>query len=137
MQKQKDRIILDTNLLISFLLFQDYSKLDSILSQKKVVLLFSQTLIDEFIEVAQRPKFKKYFSASDLQDLLLRISERSIFIDVTTQVSICRDPKDNFLLSLAKDGKASHLITGDNDLLTIKKYQKTAILTLTEYLSKK
>jgi putative PIN family toxin of toxin-antitoxin system len=137
MQKQKDRIILDTNLLISFLLFQDYSKLDSILSQKKVVLLFSQTLIDEFIEVAQRPKFKKYFSASDLHDLLLRISERSIFIDVTTQVSICRDPKDNFLLSLAKDGKASHLITGDNDLLTIKKYQKTAILTLTEYLSKK
>jgi putative PIN family toxin of toxin-antitoxin system len=91
----------------------------------------------EFIEVAQRPKFKKYFSASDLHDLLLRISERSIFIDVTTQVSICRDPKDNFLLSLAKDGKASHLITGDNDLLTIKKYQKTAILTLTEYLSKK
>ena len=137
MQKQKDRIILDTNLLISFLLFQDYSKLDSILSQKKVVLLFSQTLIDEFIEVAQRPKFKKYFSASDLQELLLRISERSIFIDVTTHVNICRDPKDNFLLSLAKDGKASHLITGDNDLLTLKKYQKTVILTLTEYLSKK
>ena len=137
MQKQKDRIIFDTNLLISFLLFQDYSKLDIILSQKKVVLLFSQTLIDEFIEVAQRPKFKKYFSPSDLQTLLLRISERSIFIDVTSQVNICRDPKDNFLLSLAKDGKASHLITGDNDLLTIKKYQKTAILTLTEYLSKK
>ena len=137
MQKQKDRIIFDTNLLISFLLFQDYSKLDSILSQKKIVLLFSQTLIDEFIEVAQRPKFKKYFSPSDLQTLLLRISERSIFIDVTSQVNICRDPKDNFLLSLAKDGKASHLITGDNDLLTIKKYQKTAILTLTEYLSKK
>ena len=137
MQKQKDRIIFDTNLLISFLLFQDYSKLDNILSQKKVVLLFSQTLIDEFIEVAQRPKFKKYFSPSDLQTLHLRISERSIFIDVTSQVSICRDPKDNFLLSLAKDGKASHLITGDNDLLTIKKYQKTAILTLTEYLSKK
>ena len=100
-------------------------------------MLFSQTLIDEFIEVAQRPKFKKYFSPSDLQTLLLRISERSIFIDVTSQVNICRDPKDNFLLSLAKDGKASHLITGDNDLLTIKKYQKTAILTLTEYLSKK
>ena len=137
MQKQKDRIIFDTNLLISFLLFQDYSKLDSILSQKKIVLLFSQALIDEFIEVAQRPKFKKYFSPSDLQTLLLRISERSIFIDVTSQVNICRDPKDNFLLSLAKDGKASHLITGDNDLLTIKKYQKTAILTLTEYLSKK
>ena len=137
MQKQKERIIFDTNWLISFLLFQDYSKLDSVLSQKKVVLLFSQTLIDEFIEVAQRPKFKKYFSPSDLQTLLLRISERSIFIDVTSQVNICRDPKDNFLLSLAKDGKASHLITGDNDLLTIKKYQKTAILTLTEYLSKK
>ena len=63
------------------------------------------------------------------------MSEKSIFIEVTSEVEVCRDKKDNFLLALAKDGTASHLITGDNDLLILKTFSKTKILTLSEYLS--
>src|SRR5260221_1714502 len=117
MPKVKDRLIIDTNLWLSFLITKDYTKLDKILSDKLVILLYSQQLIDEFIEVAQRPKFRKYFSNKDLQELLLAMSRRAHFIEVFSIVEICRDPKDNFLLALAKDGKASHLLTGDNDLL--------------------
>ena len=61
MTKTKDRVIIDTNLWISFLLTKDFSKLDKILSEEKIVLIFSEELLDEFIEVARRPKFKKYF----------------------------------------------------------------------------
>jgi len=39
-------------------------------------------------------------------------------------VNACRDFKDNFLLSLCRDGKADFLITGDPDLLVIKKFEK-------------
>ncbi|MDQ3111832.1 MAG: putative toxin-antitoxin system toxin component, PIN family [Bacteroidota bacterium] len=85
------------------------------------MLLFSAELITEFIEVAQRPKFKKYFSLDDLQDLILRVREKADFIHIKSSVSICRDKKDNFLLALAKDGKATHLITGDKDLIVLKK----------------
>jgi len=53
---------------------------------------------------------------------------------VISEICLCRDPKDNFLLALAKDGKASHLITGDLDLLVIKN-GKTEILSITDYLS--
>ena len=134
MPKPEDRVIIDTNLWISFLITKEYSRLDKILSDKLIILLYSQQLIDEFIEIAQRPKFKKYFTAKDLQILLLAISKRSQFIDVSGIVDVCRDPKDNFLLALAKDGKASHLITGDKDLLVLKKFGRTKILTLTEYL---
>jgi putative PIN family toxin of toxin-antitoxin system len=134
MPKLKDRVIIDTNLWISFLITKEYSRLDAILSDKLVILLYCQQLIDEFIEVAQRPKFKKYFTTKDLQTLLLAISRRAQFIDVSSIVEVCRDSKDNFLLALAKDGKASHLITGDKDLLVLKKFGKTKILTLTEYL---
>ena len=56
------------------------------------------------------------------------------FIEVTSVVDICRDEKDNFLLVLAKDGKASHLITGDKDLLILKKIDKTRILNIADYL---
>jgi putative PIN family toxin of toxin-antitoxin system len=137
MPKQKNRIIIDTNLWISFLLTNDSSKLDNIFEDKLVTLLFSQALIDEFIEVAQRPKFKKYFSLPDLERLLFQIKEKAEFVDVASEVKLCRDPKDDFLLSLAKDGKATHLITGDRDLLDIKTFGKTKITTITGYLFKK
>lgn len=50
---------------------------------------------------------------------------------------MCRDGKDNFLLALANDGRASHLITGDKDLLVLEKLNQTEILTISEYFDKK
>jgi uncharacterized protein len=135
MPKPKDRVVIDTNLWISFLISKEYIRLDKILSDKHIVLLYSQQLIDEFIEVALRPKFKKYFSAEDLQALLISMSDKAIFIEVSSTVNVCRDTKDNFLLALAKDGKASHLLTGDKDLLVLKTFGKTKILTITDYLT--
>jgi uncharacterized protein len=135
MPKPKDRVVIDTNLWISFLISKEYIRLDKILSDKHIVLLYSQQLIDEFIAVALRPKFKKYFSAEDLQALLISMSDRAIFIEVSSTVNVCRDTEDNFLLALAKDGKASHLLTGDKDLLILKTFGKTKILTITDYLT--
>ncbi len=134
---KKDRVIIDTNLWVSFLLTKDLSKLDKLLADQSLILLFSQELLDEFIEVARRPKFKKYFSLADLQDLLQQISLRAEFITVTSTTAICRDPEDNFLLSLSKDGRATHLITGDKDLLDLNKFGKTVIVTIAEYLADK
>jgi putative PIN family toxin of toxin-antitoxin system len=124
MQKIKHRIIIDTNLWISFLLTKDLSKIDSLLKGNNVKLLFSQELLEEFIEVAKRPKFKKYFSQQDIKSLLSKINTKAEFITIKSTVAICRDAKDNFLLALAKDGKASHLITGDSDLLVSIKLAK-------------
>ena len=137
MSKTKDRIIIDTNLWISFLLSKDYGKLDKLFNSENLVLLFSRELINEFVEVARRPKFKKYFSITDLNELLTEIHSKAEFIEVTSEVHLCRDEKDDFLLALAKDGNADFLITGDNDLLEIEKFEKTKILTMTNYLEKK
>ncbi len=135
MPKKKNRIVIDTNIWISFLLNKDFSAFDKIISTPDVKLLFSSELLEEFIEVAQRPKFRKYFSPSDLEELLFQIRAHGVFVIVTSSTTICRDPKDNFLLSLAKDGKASHLITGDKDLLDLKRFGKAQIITLKKYLS--
>lgn len=40
---------------------------------------------------------------------------------------------DTNLLSLAKDNGADYLITGDNDLLILEKFEKTKIITIKEY----
>lgn len=57
MPKQKDRIIIDTNLWISFLLTRDFSKFDSIIADNEITLLFSEELVNEIVEVTQRIKF--------------------------------------------------------------------------------
>ncbi|MHB8260773.1 MAG: putative toxin-antitoxin system toxin component, PIN family [Bacteroidia bacterium] len=134
MSNRKNRLVIDTNLWVSFLLTNNFNKLDSILEKKKVVLVFSQALIDELVEVTQRTKFKKYFNYNDVETLLKLISSRAEFIHVVTKTKKCRDPKDNFLLALCADGKADYLLTGDEDLLVLKKYKTTTIIRITDYL---
>ena len=134
MRKAKDRIVIDTNLWIHFLLSKDYTKLDKLLNNNKIAVLYSSELLEELIEVAQRPKFKKYFSTSDISTLLNAILMKAEFIEVTSEVNLCRDSKDDFLLALAMDGKANHLVTGDKDLLEIKQFGETVIITMTAYL---
>jgi hypothetical protein len=134
MQNKVSRIIIDTNLWISFLITKDFAKIDEILFSKHGILVFSQELLDEFLEVARRPKFRRFFSNNDIEELLETIDEYADFVKVQTQIEICRDPKDNFLLSLSVDGKADYLLTGDKDLLELTKFGKTTIITISDFL---
>jgi len=137
MRRRKDRIIIDTNIWISFLLIGGFSKLDRIIKENLCVLLFSIELLEELTDVASRPKFRKYFPPEDLLDLLSQIEKNSEIINVVSVVERCRDPKDNFLLSLAHDGEATHIISGDRDLTDLGKFGKTTIVTIVEYLKGK
>jgi len=134
MPNQKDRVVIDTNLWISFLLTKDLKKLDTIIAVQELTLIISQELIDEIVEVTQRSKFRRYFPLDDVEELLIKIRSRGILTNVTSIVTDCRDLKDNFLLALSMDGKATHLITGDKDLLELETFGMTKVLTITEYL---
>lgn len=134
---KKNRIIIDTNLWVSFLLTKQFSFLDDLLEHRKIQLIFSQELLSEFVEVIKRPKLRKYFSDENLESLLETIEQYADFITVTSNVNVCRDEKDNFLLSLAKDGSANYLITGDQDLLVINQFEKTEIITIAEFKTRK
>jgi len=137
MQNKASRIIIDTNLWISFLITKNFAKLDEILFSRHGILVFSQELLDEFLEVAKRPKFRRFFSAADIEELLETIDEYADFVKVQTKIEVCRDPKDNFLLSLSIDGNADFLLTGDKDLLDLIKFGDTTIITISDFLQDK
>jgi len=59
--------------------------------------------------------------------------ESSENIPLKTKVDICRDLKDNYLLSLAVDSKADFLITGDYDLLILEKIENTNIIRFSDF----
>ena len=133
MRVKPDKVIIDTNLWISYLISKDYHWLDKLVFNKDIILVFSQDLIDEFLEVTQRPKFSKYFSNDDLERLLDIFDQYGVYFEVKSNIEICRDSKDNFLLSLAKDSKSDYLLTGDFDLIELKLFGKTRILAITQF----
>lgn len=135
MRTKQSRIVIDTNLWISYLITKGFKRLDKLIYSDKARLVFSQELIDEFIEVAKRPKFSKYFHADDVRKLLELFDTYGEFVEIKSSINVCRDAKDNFLLSLSFDGQANYLITGDNDLLELKNFGKTSILTITDFES--
>lgn len=64
------KVIVDTNLWISWLITKDYKKLDKVFLKKNFKLVFSLELIEEFIEVVHRPKLRKYFSKKDIETII-------------------------------------------------------------------
>ena len=133
MQAKHNRIIVDTNLWISFLITKGFKRLNKLILNDSVTLVFSMELLDEFIEVSKRPKFSPYFNYDDTVALLKLFHAYGEMINVTSNIEICRDAKDNFLLSLAADSQADFLLTGDKDLLTLNTFGKTKIFTITEF----
>jgi putative PIN family toxin of toxin-antitoxin system len=130
------KVIIDTNLWISFLIGKQLSSLKGLLVEGIIQPVLSQQLLDEINLVTQRPKLQKYFSSEKVRDLIEFLKAIGLFIDIQSSVSVCRDPKDNYLLALAKDSQADFLITGDGDLLILDSFEGTEILIYQDFISR-
>lgn len=116
------RVIIDANCWISFLISRRMSFIVDILNDNHFVLIYSNLLLSEILEVTQRPKFKKYFAPNDIQYYVQKIAESGEYFEqqnLEQRFHECRDIKDEYLLDLAVIGNADYLITGDNDLLVL------------------
>jgi putative PIN family toxin of toxin-antitoxin system len=127
------KVIIDTNLWISFLIGKELSSLKFLLVEQTVQPILSEQLLQEIILVTQRPKLQKYFPQSKVKELIDLLQIIGLLIEIKSETSICRDLKDNYLLALAKDSQANFLITGDKDLLILKQIESTQILTYQDF----
>lgn len=123
------RVVIDTNIWISFLIGKTLSGLSEAIISGQVIVLFSNDLFSELIEVLNRPKFKKYFSAPAIEELIALLYEKVELIEIINHFNDCRDPKDNFLLDLAVSGHANYLVTGDADLLILNPFHGVEIIS--------
>ena len=138
MPKNKQlRLVIDTNLWISFIISNKLNLLDPLLFAGELRLIFSAELIFEIQETMAKPRLRKFFLPKSLEEMLSYFEPFIDLIEVESVVTICRDVKDNFLLALAKDGNADYLLTGDKDLLVIEKFGKTKIITIVGFLDLK
>ncbi|MDO8365609.1 MAG: putative toxin-antitoxin system toxin component, PIN family [Saprospiraceae bacterium] len=127
-------LVIDTNLWVSYFLGnRTKARLDKILYNETLTILVSESLLEEMNLVLSRPKFRRYFSIEDSQELLALIRLRAKLVDVQSIVSLSRDQKDDFVLALCQDGTADFLITGDADLLVLHPFGDIQIVTLSGF----
>ncbi|HRG06993.1 MAG TPA: putative toxin-antitoxin system toxin component, PIN family [Cyclobacteriaceae bacterium] len=96
MAKEADRVIIDTNLWISFLITKNLKTIDARVKAGKIKVIFSLELMEEFLSTVHRSKFKKYFAKEDIEQLVDLFEVYGEMVRVISNVQLCRDPRTTF-----------------------------------------
>lgn len=136
--KNSPRVVLDTNVVLSTLLFSQgrLAPLRHAWQQPALLPLVSRATTEELIRVLGYPKFK--LNTQDRQELLADYLPYCITVAIPARppkTPACRDPFDVPFLQLAVSGKADYLVTGDKDLLVLGGKLACRIVTADELLS--
>ncbi|MFC1840251.1 putative toxin-antitoxin system toxin component, PIN family [Thermodesulfobacteriota bacterium] len=129
-----NRVVIDTNVLVSGMLFNGVpGRLISLWKKKHIIPLCSKDIIDEYLRVLAYPKFK--LTDNEIEYLLtaeilpwfepINVPEGKPFIR--------EDPPDDIFIWCAVKGKANYIISGDNHLLKMKN-SPVPVLSVSDFL---
>jgi putative PIN family toxin of toxin-antitoxin system len=133
--KKIRRVVLDTNVLISALVFKgDLSKIAVLWQKNKIIPLISKETFDEFRTVLEYPKFT--LSSGEIKSIIKQeILPFFEVVNVSKRVKgVCRDPDDDKFISCAISANADCIVTGDKDLSDLKKYQSIKIIHASDFV---
>ncbi len=131
----KLQLVVDTNILISALGWKGgkpYQLLQKCFNGE-LVLVLSPDIIEEFKEVALRPRLG--FSPEEVDEFISALLEISHVVQPEKiPVYVLEDPDDDKIIAAAIAGKAHYLVSGDRHLLKLKQIKGIAILSPAEFL---
>lgn len=136
MTERREWIVLDTNVLISWLLAED-SVSGRIAAKvvKSKQLITSPETMSELADVLGRRKFDRYVTIEQRIQFLRLVGLSARSVPIVRRIRACRDPKDDKFLELAVNGNAGLILTGDRDLLALHQFHGVTIQSPGEYLS--
>ena len=130
------RIVIDTNVIVSALLFGGRpGKLVELWHNGNVQPYGSKSIIEEYIRVLTYPKFK--LKEDEINYLIYKeILPYFEIVDVTDspELGIVEDPSDEKFLHCAVKIRAAGIVSGDDHLLKLKSYQNIPILSVSQFL---
>ena len=130
------RIIIDTNVLVSALIQRNYPNfiVYYYILGNLVEVCISSELFEEYLEVLNRPKFKKYPDfIRNAEIVLAQIETKATKFYPTQRLDIIQDNADNRLLELALASKANFIITGNTNDFTMSHFDGTKIVSPKDY----
>jgi uncharacterized protein len=129
------RVVIDTNVAVSAVLLpRSIPRQAFDLAVSNCQLLISAATVFELEEVLRRPKFNRYIVEAERLEFLAALVSHAEIVEILEEIKECRDPKDDKFLELAASGRATHLITGDADLLSLHPFRDVAVLSPQSFL---
>lgn len=133
--KEIKRVVLDTNVLTSALLFKGRtSRIVNLWRKGKIVPVMSKETFDELRRVLEYPKF------SLSQREIRAIVEEEILpffevVEVSKPIErVAKDPDDDKFIACAIAGKAAFVVTGDKALWNLGTYKSVRICHVSDFL---
>jgi putative PIN family toxin of toxin-antitoxin system len=131
---KRPRLVVDTNIIVSGLITSGTppAKILDGIHNKRITLLISDEVISEYLRVLEYPHIRKYKKITDetisrLTALFINETER---VEILNPITASPDPDDDKFLSLAVEGQADFIITGDKaDRLSLKEISGIKIIT--------
>lgn len=128
------RIVLDTSVIVSGLLSPHASPAQIVTAWREghFVLLYSQEIYAEYADVLQRAWMHERLRhapnrVADFLEAVRILGEEIVgFVSVHGEI---RDPFDEMFLRCALLGEADYLVSADKDLLSLKSFKNTVILS--------
>lgn len=131
--KNNNRVVLDTNVLISALVFGGTPRLViDLIATGKILPILSEEIMTEIRRVI-RAKFPAFLKQEiQLEKLLHRYG---LWVQLgTIDVNASSDPDDNKFIETALIGKCNYIVSGDKHLLDISIYENVRIVNPAEFL---
>jgi putative PIN family toxin of toxin-antitoxin system len=122
------RAVFDTNVLIAAFLTEGLCSGLLIRARKQA---FNLVLCDDIIREFEGILIKKFkLTSTDISEISAIVSEAAseILHKLNPIPNICRDPNDDMIIACAIDATADYIVTGDEDLLILKKYKDITII---------
>lgn len=131
------RLVLDTNVVIAGLLWHGTPRrlLDRAIDDEAIELYSSPALIDELGKTLGYPKFAQRIARYETTVESLVAQYRALLILVSpihTPRVVARDPDDDEVLALAFAAQVDLIVSGDDDLLSLKAFRDIPIITAAE-----
>lgn len=130
------KVVLDTNVLVSALIKAGKPReLLFKIVETRVQLILSKNILEEFLEVVDDPKIRKYVGEYEVIDFLKVVGGIAKIVTVRSMFKVSKeDPGDDIIFRTAKDGGADYIVSGDNHLLSRGEFKGIEIVTVDKML---
>ncbi len=132
------KLVIDTNTLVSAFFWEgNEAELLRKIEQGEAKIYITSKILKEVEEVIKRPKFDQVMKNAGLipnQIMQKIVSLSHLVIAPKLNIKVCRDEKDNKFLECAVNAKADYIVSGDEDLLSLKEYKGMPIIRASRML---
>ena len=131
------KVILDSNVIVAAFASRGLCSSLFEAALERTTIYISNQLLNEVSRVLSK---KMKMPADNVAMILNYLKEYCILPEadkiILPRKQVCRDRDDDHVLALAEACRARYIVTGDNDLLVLKKYGKTGIVSVRDFWEK-